>query len=89
MYANGTGVAKDNTKAMEWFRKAAEQGHAFAQYDLGFMYANGIDVPTDNAKAMEWLRKAADQGHNDAQRKLDAMKQAKVNRPYSSQPIQK
>ena len=28
MYANGKGVEKDDAKAVEWFRKAAEQGNA-------------------------------------------------------------
>ncbi|MBR4388959.1 MAG: SEL1-like repeat protein, partial [Prevotella sp.] len=31
-YENGTGVAKDEAKAVEWYRKAAEQGDARAQY---------------------------------------------------------
>jgi uncharacterized protein len=36
MFANGKGVAKDEMKACEWFGKAAEQGHADAQFNLGF-----------------------------------------------------
>ena len=28
MYAKGEGVAKDNTQALYWYRKAAEQGSA-------------------------------------------------------------
>jgi uncharacterized protein len=35
MYANGTGVPKDEVKAVEWYRKAAEQGNAVTQYNLG------------------------------------------------------
>jgi len=30
-YANGEGVAKDQVKAVEWYRKAAEQGDKAAQ----------------------------------------------------------
>jgi TPR repeat protein len=35
MYLNGKGVPKDDAEAVKWFRKAAEQGYADAQYDLG------------------------------------------------------
>ena len=33
MYENGQGVPQDDAEAVEWFRKAAEQGVAGAQYD--------------------------------------------------------
>jgi TPR repeat protein len=34
MYEYGKGVAKDKAKAAEWYRKAAEQGHADAKAAL-------------------------------------------------------
>ena len=34
----GEGVPKDVNKAMEWYRKAAEKGHADAQYKLGLLH---------------------------------------------------
>jgi len=34
MYETGLGVEKDDVKAVEWYRKAAEQGHAKAQDKL-------------------------------------------------------
>ena len=37
-YANGQGISKDDKQASEWYRKAAEQGHADAQSNLGVMY---------------------------------------------------
>ena len=40
MYYNGQGVAKNYAEAMKWFRKAADQGSANAQYGLGVMYDN-------------------------------------------------
>ena len=33
-HADGEGVAKDEVEAAMWYRKAAEQGHATAQYNL-------------------------------------------------------
>ena len=55
---------------MEWLRKAAEQGHAEAQYSLGMCYRRGRGVDKDYAKSLEWLRKAVEQGHPRAQLEL-------------------
>ena len=46
-YRDGTGMPQDDTEAVKWFRKAAEQGDASAQNDLGVMYQNGRGVPQD------------------------------------------
>lgn len=51
----------DKGKAAEWYRKAADQGHAEAQFKLGKMYATGNGVEKDEGKAAEWHRKAAAQ----------------------------
>ena len=65
---NGDGVAQDYSKAVELFRKAAEQGHADAQYNLGFYCHMGVGVDeSDPEEALKWLRKAAEQGHASAQ----------------------
>ena len=58
---------------MKWYRKAAEQGHASAQSNLGFMYDTGKGVPQDYGAAMKWYRKAAEQGHAFAQYNLGFM----------------
>jgi hypothetical protein len=42
--------------------KAAVQGDASAQCELGIMYAEGRGVPQDDAEAVRWYRKAAEQG---------------------------
>ena len=39
------GVPQDYTEAVRWCRRAAEQGDARAQYNLGNMYYNGMGVP--------------------------------------------
>jgi TPR repeat protein len=53
-------------------RKAAEQGNATAQYNLGERYRLGHpeDVQRDAAEAAKWYRKAAEQGHAEAQCEL-------------------
>ncbi|MBQ8362997.1 MAG: sel1 repeat family protein [Thermoguttaceae bacterium] len=57
-----SGLAKDEAKAVEFYRKAAEQDGAresdVAAYRLGLCYLNGTGVEKDEAKARGWLRKA-------------------------------
>ena len=60
-------------EAVKWFRKAAEQGDASAQFNLGVMYANGEGVPEDDQEAVRWYRKAAGQGSAEAQYCLGRM----------------
>ena len=55
---------------MEWYRKAAEQGHAGAQNNLGVMYNNGQGVQQDYESAAYWWGKAAKQGNVKAQKEL-------------------
>ena len=47
--------------ARNWYEKAAAQGDAKAQYNLGVLYGNGQGVPKNNAKARAWWEKAAAQ----------------------------
>jgi TPR repeat protein len=73
MYANGTGVRQDYAEAAEWYRRAAERGHANAGLNLGVMYASGRGVPRDLAEAARWFRKAAERGDVHAQANLGYM----------------
>ena len=70
MYANGVGVEQDYGLAFDWFTKAAEQGHAEAQYNLGVMYANGDHVVQEDVQAVKWFSMAAEQGDIEAQSAL-------------------
>src|SRR6266568_1498830 len=62
--------AQDYAKAVYWFRKAAEQGLAEAQYLLAECYQRGDGVAKDAAEAARWYRKAAEQGYANAQYNL-------------------
>jgi len=59
-----------NPQAVEWYRKAADQGGAIAQSNLGFMYEKGLGVAQDDTQAVAWYRKAAEQGDAYAQYSL-------------------
>ena len=73
MYDNGEGVPQDYAVAVRWWRLAAEQGDASAQYNLALMYDNGEGVPQDYAEAVKWYRLAAEQGIAAAQVNLGVM----------------
>ncbi|NOR65247.1 MAG: AAA family ATPase [Candidatus Scalindua sp.] len=60
-------------EAAVWYRKAAEQGHAQAQSNLGIMYSQGQGVEKDYNEAVKWCRKAAEQGNEQAQGMLGVM----------------
>jgi TPR repeat protein len=55
------GVKRDVPTAAEWIRKAAVQGLAGAQSNLGIMYMTGEGVERDEEQAVGWWRKAASQ----------------------------
>jgi len=40
---------------VKWYRQAAEQGNAAAQYDLGVAYHNGQGVSRDYSLSYFWL----------------------------------
>ena len=61
------------TQDIEQLRKAAEQGDARAQTNLGLMYAIGQGVPQNHQEAASWYRKAAEQGNIAAQFNLALM----------------
>ncbi len=61
-YYTGDGAEKNAAKAMEYFKKAAELGHAKAQFNLAMCYMDTEIKEHSDAKAAEWLKKAFDQG---------------------------
>ena len=61
----------DFATAAKWWRVAAEQGNAAAQYNVGKAYANGQGLPQNYSYAALWFEKAANQGLPQAQRHLD------------------
>ena len=66
-YYGRNGARQDYAEAVKWYRKAAEQGLAEAQINLGYCYENGQGVPQDCTEAVKWYRKAAEHGLAEAQ----------------------
>lgn len=59
-----SGFELDFTQAVKWYRRAAGQNHAHAQYQLGVCYYYGEGVEQDRAEAVKWLRRSAEQNHS-------------------------
>ena len=70
-YSTNEGLMKDLQEAEKWLLRAAEHGHADAQYDLGIIYAQG--PLKDPEKAIKWLTVAAEKGRPEAQYNLGYM----------------
>jgi len=70
LYDYGRGVPQDYAEAMRWYRKAADQGNAGAQNNIGTLYDNGQGVRQDLPQARAWMQKAAASGYESAKKWL-------------------
>jgi len=62
-YDNG-----DYQTALKEFKILAEQGHAKAQHNVGWMYKSDVEgIPKDDKQALYWFIKAAEQGVAESQ----------------------
>ncbi|KAF9163386.1 copper transport protein ctr1 [Actinomortierella ambigua] len=59
--------------AVKWFTRAAKQGDANAQSNLGLIYHHGPGVEQSDVEAVNWYTKAAEQGNSVAQNNLGWM----------------
>ncbi len=69
-YYGWGGLPKDYKEAVKWYKMAANQGNARAQYNLGVCYKFGKGVEKDWKEAVKWCKMAADQGNSHAQYNL-------------------
>ena len=67
----GDGMPQNYAEAAKWYRKAAEQGNADGQRNLGVMCAYGDGVPQDYVDAYTWSNLAAAQGDTIASENRD------------------
>ena len=66
-FDKGNGVAEDNTRAFQWYMKAAKQNYHKALYQVGRCYKKGKGVAEDQQKALSYFTKAANQDNADAE----------------------
>lgn len=63
----GYGLEQNKTKGLEWYQRAADGGHAEAQYVLSGIFLN------DETKSLKWLERSALSGYARAQCELGVM----------------
>ncbi|MGQ0662221.1 MAG: tetratricopeptide repeat protein [Pseudomonadota bacterium] len=63
IYAAGAGRGRDVVRAAEWYRQAADQQDAEAEFLLGAAYESGQGVPRELAHAIYWYERAAKNGY--------------------------
>lgn len=59
-YNDGFNFKVDYLKAIQWYKKAAQQGHQYAMLSLGHFYHFGYGVAKNYKQAMDWYIKAAE-----------------------------
>ena len=62
----GHGTGQNHQEAAQWYLRAADQGHAPAQLQLGRCYLEGKGGPLDLSRAYRWFALAANTGSKEA-----------------------
>ena len=75
--------ANMHKEAFEWYIKAAEQGHASAQFEVGSMLGSGKGVKKNAKESFNWYEKSAKQGHVFAETMLGAYYEHGVGVPQN------
>lgn len=67
MYLNGYGLRVNDSLALEWWKKASEQGNSDASFSIGMLYSLGDgEVPKNTNRAIDYYLLAAKTGQDDA-----------------------
>jgi len=66
------------------YRKAADRGYSYGEYNLGLLYAYGRGLTKNKTEAAKWFKKAADQGDADAQKELAKLQNSDDDTPSTN-----
>lgn len=67
MYLNGYGLMMNDSKALEWWQRASDQGYTDASFSIAMLYSLGEgQVKRDMDKAIDYYLMAVEDGHEDA-----------------------
>ncbi|WP_306259709.1 hypothetical protein [Pararhizobium sp. IMCC21322] len=72
-YADGFGTTPNMPKAVEWYRRASDQGLAPAQYRLGSLLEHGRGTTKNLTAAADLYKKAAEKGNTKAMYNLGVL----------------
>ena len=64
MYCRGSfNLDPDDQVCGMWMKRAAENGHREAQYNLGVMFEKGVGMREDRVQAYRWYKTSYDNGY--------------------------
>ena len=58
LFDAGKLVSGNESEAFHWYLKAANKGHEYSMFLVGYFYCRGIGVEVDQAKANDWLARS-------------------------------
>jgi len=76
-------------KAMELYRKSADEGNLDAMDNVGWLYKNGLGVTQDYSQAIYWYKKAAEKGDDWGADRLGQMYMEGIGVPVNKQEAAK
>ncbi|MBE6528182.1 MAG: sel1 repeat family protein [Thermoplasmata archaeon] len=79
-YEHGIGVNKDDFEAAMWYKKAAEQNHASAMYQLAIMYMEGRGTYMDIDETKRLLKRLKERGDRKASDLLEYLESKENDR---------
>jgi len=85
MYDQGQGVPKDYAESARWYRLAADQGDAMAQFNLGVQYAAGQGVERDFIQSHIWVNLATARATGDQEKKFAEFRDTVAQRMTNEQ----
>ena len=68
MYDLGRNVEKNDHLAAEWYLKAANNEHNYAQFNIGVLYTNGRGVKQNIIEAYKWFSVSSSNGNENAEK---------------------
>ena len=74
-YLKGEGVPQNAEHGYSLMLRAAKQGNAAAQYNMGYLYRNGVGVESNMDEAIRWYRLSAAQDYEQAVKCLKELKE--------------
>ncbi|MDA8646051.1 sel1 repeat family protein [Porticoccaceae bacterium] len=83
-YATGERLPENEREAVLWFQKAAVQGHADAQFSLGYVHSVGFGTSKNLVSALAWMSIAKARGSDDAKERLPQLKRTMTQEQISA-----
>jgi len=74
-----SGIPQNSKKAFKLFLRAAKEGHAASQHNVGVLYLKGQGVEQNDSKALAWFMIASDNGNKSAKRAVARLSTSSIN----------